>query len=46
MRVDSITRLQMLDWLCAFCRVARARGNGWAFSYSDARYAPKFDRGR
>lgn len=28
-----MTRLELMDLLCMLCRHARARGNGFAFSY-------------
>lgn len=34
-------RLAHMDALCSLCRIARGRGNGWAFSYSMAEYAPR-----
>jgi hypothetical protein len=34
-------RLAHMDALCSLCSSARARGNGFAFSYSMAEYAPR-----
>ena len=37
----AMPRLAHMDALCDLCRIARARGNGFAFSYSMAEYAPR-----